>query len=67
MHVTHKLPMEEYDEWAQRHCPRKTPRWTARDHRHRLGDAIYDFRFNPPRQRVGVHDKGNRRRDLSGK
>lgn len=67
MRVKHKLPMEEYDAWARRHCPRKIPHWTARDHRHRLGDAIYDFRFNPPRLRDSVHDEGNRRRDLSGR
>jgi hypothetical protein len=66
MRVTRKLPMEEYETWAKRHCRRKIPKWTARDPRHRLGDAIYDFRFAPPQLRKSVHDEGNRRRDLSG-
>jgi hypothetical protein len=67
MQITDKLRMEEYDAWAKCQCPRKIPQWTARDHRHRLGDAIYDFCVSPPSVRDSVHGEHNRRRDLSGK
>src|SRR4051812_5141942 len=66
MQVTDKLPMEKYNSFASCHCRKKIPRWSARDYRHRLGDAIYDFRFNPPRLRESVHSERNRRCDLSG-
>jgi hypothetical protein len=66
MRVSKKLPMSEYDAFAREHCPGKIPDWSHDDPRRRLGDAIYDFRSNPPRLRPSVHNEGNRERDLSG-
>ncbi len=67
MQVTRKMEMWEYDRWTKECLPEKVPDWHHPDHRRRLGDSLYDFSTHPPRQRQGVHDKGNRARDLSGK
>lgn len=67
MRVTEKVSHFEYDEWAREHCPEKVPDARSSDPRRHVGDAIYDWREDPPRVRPGsVHDVSNRERDLSG-
>lgn len=66
MRVSLKLRMQEYDAHTKRFLEKKIPDWKNRDKRRRLGDSIYDFSTTPPIQRKGVHNHGNRTRDLSG-
>jgi hypothetical protein len=66
MRVTEKLTLAEYDAFARRLCRGKIPVLGHRDVRRRLGDAVYDFRTDPPLLRPSVHTEGNRERDLSG-
>ncbi len=67
MEVTAVLPMAEYDAWTIDELPKKIPSIRSKDLRRKVGDSIYDFRFNPPKQRPGVHSEGNRLTDLGGK
>jgi hypothetical protein len=67
MRVTDKIPMHEYDKWAQDNLPEKRPDPRNRDPRRSLGDAIYDFSEDPPQVRPGVHSIDERERDLKGK
>lgn len=67
MKITDKKTLAEYDEFCREECCKKIPNWTHRDHRRRLGDCIYDFSQDPPRQRPGVHKEKNIEKDLSGK
>ncbi len=69
MKVSDRMTMQEYDEYCQRHHPRKIPQWRNRkDYRLRVGDCIYDYSDGePPILRWSVHDEGNRERDLGGK
>jgi hypothetical protein len=67
MQVTTTMSMVDYDAWTQDHLPKKVPNWFSRDHRRRLGDSIYDFSVDPPRQRGKVHGPGNVEVDLGGK
>ncbi len=66
MRVTQKLTMRDYDEFVRSYAPNKIPRWRDKDGRCRLGDAIYDFSFDPPKVRASVHNSSNRARDLRG-
>ena len=67
MKVTYKKTMAEYDQFCQAHLPGKIPQWQSRDYARRVGDCIYDYsKGEPPRMRKGVHDEGNRARDLGG-
>lgn len=66
MRVSQKLTMADYDLLTRSTLTRKLPVWAHRDRRRRLGDSIYDFEFDPPVQRLGVHLDGNRGTDLSG-
>ena len=59
--------MRDYETFARQNHPKKIPSWFHPDPRRRLGDAIYDFSFGPPRIRLSVHNETNRARDLSGK
>lgn len=67
MKITDKKTLVEYDSFCQEKHPKKIPDWTHRDHRRRLGDCIYDFSQDPPKQRPGVHDEENVKKDLRGK
>lgn len=67
MRISQKLTMQEYEVFVREHCPNKVPDWAHRELRRRLGDAIYDFNYRPPRLRPSVHDASNRTRDLAGK
>ena len=65
MQVTDKMPMHEYDAWAQERRPEKVPNPHGGDPRRHVGDAIYDFDGDPPRLRPGsVHTVYDRERDL---
>lgn len=66
MKVTQKMTMAEYDSWVKQYCPEKEADWGNGDHRRRLGDSIYDFTTDPPKQRKGVHGSGNVKTDLGG-
>ncbi|HZY83495.1 MAG TPA: hypothetical protein VFE78_01580 [Gemmataceae bacterium] len=67
MRVSRKLTMREYGLFAREHCPGKIPDWSNPDPLRRLGDAIYDFSFDPPRVRKSVHTEAHRARDLGGR
>lgn len=67
MQVTEKMTMPQYEIYAHEHIPNKIPRRNDRDVRRRLGDAIYDFSFDPPNIRLSVHTIKNREKDLGGK
>jgi len=66
MRVSRKMTMREYDGFTRKELPDKIPDWKNKDHRRRLGDSIYDFSQDPPRQREGVHLHENMATDLSG-
>jgi hypothetical protein len=67
MKVTRKVTMAEYDELTKRELPNKVPAWGDAEYRRRLGDSIYDFSRDPPRQREGVHLPANASTDLGGR
>ena len=68
MKITDKMTLEEYDKFCQKQCPNKVPSWGSSDYRRRFGDCIYDFsKGGSPKMRKGVHNEGNRERDLDGK
>jgi Nucleotide modification associated domain 2 len=67
MEVTKVLLMEDYDAWTKTELPEKIPDVSNRDPRRRVGDSIYDFSHDSPKQRKGVHEEGNRITDLGGK
>jgi hypothetical protein len=67
MKVTKKMTLQEYDDYCRNHLQKKIADWENRDPRRRLGDCIYDFSVNPPNQRIGVHNEGNRKTDFGGK
>ena len=66
MRVSRVLSMRDYEVFVRKELPNKVPDWRHRDGRRRVGDAIYDFRTDPPTVRASVHDKRNRARDLGG-
>ena len=67
MEVNQVKSMEDYDRLASCQWPSKVPDINSRDLTRRLGDCIYDFSVDPPRQRPGVHGPGNQRVDLGGR
>lgn len=67
MKVANKMTMEEYDQFCREKHPKKIPNWRGHDYRLRVGDCIYDFsEGHPPKLRLSVHDKSNRKGDLGG-
>lgn len=66
MQVEEVITMAEYDKRAKAEWPSRIPDIRSKDLAQRLGDCIYDFSANPPAQRKGVHDPGNRDTDLGG-
>lgn len=67
MKITQVMTLKDYDANAPSHWPSKIPDIGSVDMSRRLGDCIYDFSVNPPKQRAGVHGSGNRETDLSGR
>jgi len=67
MEVTQIMTMQQYDDYCKMHLQQKIPNWQGRSYKERVGDCIYDFSYNPPAVRKGVHDQGNRPTDLGGK
>lgn len=67
MKVSEVVSMEEYDRWTRRTSSKKIPDAYNCDSRRKLGDSIYDYSAGQPRLRKSVHDKKNRKTDLSGK
>lgn len=67
MKVTDKKTLKEYDEFCKNDLTNKIPKWKTNDWRFRVGDCIYDYSTsNEPAIRKGVHNEGNRQRDLGG-
>jgi len=66
MKVEEAIPMADYDRRAPNEWPNRLPNHRSPDLSERLGDCIYDFSSNPPRQRPGVHGPANKSTDLSG-
>jgi len=67
MKVTQILTMEEYNHYCQKELPAKVPDIGHSDWTKRMGDCIYDYSAGgAPTIRPGVHNEGNRERDLSG-
>lgn len=66
MKITEKMTMHEYDQFTRKQLKQKIPKWHDRDVRLRLGDSLYDFDFDPPKVRKGVHPEEYREKDLSG-
>jgi len=67
MQVGQKVTMAKYDDWAAAECPGKRPDPAHPDPRRGVGDALYDFSFDPPRVRPGDHTEVHREHDLSGR
>lgn len=67
MKITDKKLLSEYDEFCKNDLTNKIPKWNTKDWRLRVGDCIYDYSANSePIIRKGVHNEGNRQRDLGG-
>lgn len=67
MKITDKKTLQEYDEYCKNELKNKIPNWKTTDWRLRVGDCIYEYsNDNEPSIRKGVHNEGNRKRDLSG-
>jgi len=66
MRVAEVVTLADYDRLAPTKWPSRIPKIDSRSLSERLGDCIYDFSTNPPKQRPGVHGEGNRKTDLSG-
>lgn len=67
MKVTDKKTLKEYNDFCKNDLTNKIPKWKTKDWRFRVGDCIYDYSTsNEPTIRKGVHNEGNRQRDLGG-
>lgn len=67
MKITDKKSLCEYDEFCKNNLTNKIPKRKTKDWRLRVGDCIYDYSKNSePTIRKGVHNEGNRQRDLGG-
>jgi hypothetical protein len=66
MRVDEVMSMANYDRQAKSRWPNRIPDVRSKDLGRRLGDCIYDFSTNPPRQRAGVHSADNQATDLRG-
>ena len=66
MKVEEILSMSEYDTRTTKRLRGKDLDRRSKDVRRRVGDSIYDFSVDPPRIRPGIHDEGDRKRDLGG-
>lgn len=67
MKVDEVLSLRDYDLLAQERWPHRIPNINSAALQDRLGDCIYDFSGGSPKQRPGVHDRGNISNDLGGK
>lgn len=66
MRVERVLTLEEYDQEAQQSWPHRIPDINSEALADRLGDCIYAFEGDAPRQRRSVHGPGNVETDLGG-
>ncbi len=67
MKITDKKTLSEYDEFCKSNLINKIPKWKTNDWKLRVGDCIYDYSTSSePVIRKGVHNEGNRQRDLGG-
>lgn len=64
MQVQAVMDFIQYDWFCRNFLPNKIPDVLSRTYERRVGDCIYDASL---KQRESVHDKGNRKNDLSGK
>jgi hypothetical protein len=66
MEVTKKVTLKEYYWLAQKNWPFKIPRLNSVSLQDRLGDCIYDYSEDKPKQIAGVHSVDNEESDLDG-
>lgn len=67
MEITDKKTLKEYDTHCNLFLRKKVPDLRNKDWRYRVGDCIYDYLNKPfPALRKSVHNKENRKTDLSG-
>jgi hypothetical protein len=66
MRVDEVLSMAEYDRQAKSRWSFRIPDVNSKDLSRRLGDCIYDFSTDPPKQRPGVHNADNQPTDIGG-
>lgn len=66
MEVTKTMIMRDYYFHCVASMPEKIPDETSNLFERKVGDCIYDFSIDPPGIFPGVHDEGNRKRDLGG-
>jgi len=67
MKISDIKTLQEYDDFCKTSLPNKIPNWRSSDWRLSMGDCIYDYTNRiDPIIRKGVHDEGNRKKDLSG-
>ncbi|MDG6908311.1 MAG: hypothetical protein JRN20_21280 [Nitrososphaerota archaeon] len=66
MEITKTMPMSEYDAYTIKHLKMKIPNVLSPDKKAWVGDSIYDFSKKGIPKREGVHNRLNRRVDMSG-
>ncbi|CAN7212398.1 hypothetical protein [Massilia sp. LjRoot122] len=67
MRVSDKLTFAQYDKWCQTHLLNKLPNWKPNAPFESLvGDCIYYYEGDRVKQRKGVHNAGDMKRDLGG-
>lgn len=67
MKITDKKTLRDYDEYCNKSLTKKIPQFKTMNWELRVGDCIYDYsKGDEPTIRKGVHNEGNRKRDISG-
>lgn len=67
MKITEIKSLKEYDEYCNKSLTNKIPVIETENWTQKVGDCIYDYsKGDEPLIRKGVHNEGNRDRDLSG-
>jgi hypothetical protein len=67
MKISDIKSLNEYDTFCKLLLPNKIPIWQNSDWRLRMGDCIYQYiNSTEPLIRKGVHNEGNRKKDISG-
>lgn len=68
MQVTDIMTLRQYDGFCRTHLRGKIPNLRSQDYKRKIGDCIYDFSgLKRGKQRPGVHQSGNKVKDLRGK
>jgi len=67
MKVSNKISLLEYDIFTKDNLKEKIPDLYSGNPERMVGDSIYDFTYDPPKQRKGVHKPIHQEADLNGK